>query len=429
MITPEFLSEVVRSTEKAVSVLNQNLIKRISERVSAAFNKKQNLIMPSTISEMMRIAQSGYSVDEVQSMIENALPSIQNEVKDAFYISANEISKYNAEFTKQLVGYAKLDVEVPDYTVDGIPKSAKELNMTTREIRVLENAYKRTNGSIKNLTRTTASSAYQQYIDACDNAFMKAQSGMSLSEAISEACDELASQGIKCIDFSGRTDTIETAVARAVRTGVNQANSEIILTRCAELGVSYVKVSQHLGARVTKHSDYTNHSWWQGKVYKLDWSKGVLKQYKVESPLYEPKYSFFGRIRKALGRDDYNYPDFVETCGYGQIEGIIGINCRHTFQAWYPGINKNTEKPIDQKENDKRYKNEQSQRAMERAMRKTRRRIEAQKSIEQTEAVKEKLANLKALLKKQGEKYADFCKENNLQPDYQRTRIGVDKNV
>ena len=56
MITPEFLSEVVRSTEKAVSVLNQNLIKRISERVSAAFTKKQNLIMPSTISEMMRIA-------------------------------------------------------------------------------------------------------------------------------------------------------------------------------------------------------------------------------------------------------------------------------------------------------------------------------------------------------------------------------------
>ena len=46
MITPEFLSEVVRSTEKAVSVLNQNLIKRISERVSAAFAKKQNLIMP-----------------------------------------------------------------------------------------------------------------------------------------------------------------------------------------------------------------------------------------------------------------------------------------------------------------------------------------------------------------------------------------------
>ena len=66
---------------------------------------------------------------------------------------------------------------------------------------------------------------------------------------------------------------------------------------------------------------------------------------------------------------------------------------------------------------------------MERAMRKTRRRIEAQKSIEQTEEVKEKLANLKPLLKKQGEKYADFCKENNLKPDYQRTRIGVVKNV
>jgi len=33
-----------------------------------------------------------------------------------------------------------------------------------------------------------------------------------------------------------------------------------------------------------------------------------------------------------------NYKDFVLTCGYGLVDGILGANCRHSFSPFYPGI-------------------------------------------------------------------------------------------
>lgn len=426
MITPDFLTRIVKGTEDAVSRLNHNLIIRIAERISEAFKRGDDLFIPATIADMTKISQSGYSLAEVERMIEKEMPDIQREVKKAFYASANEISKYNDDFARMLSKEAGIDVDIPTHRTTGIPTSADKLNMTTREIRLLESAYKRTNGTIKNLTRTTASMAYSDYIQACDDAYIKVQAGMSPAQAISDSVDELAKRGLRCVEFAGRTDTIETAVARAVRTGVNQANSQIILQRCADLGVGYVKVSQHLGARVTKNDDFTNHSWWQGKIYKLDWEKAPLNEYNLGKKVYEPKYSWMDKLKQWLtGKDIYNYPDFVDTCGYGRIEGIIGINCRHTFQAWYPDINVNTDEPIDRKENEKRFRAEQKQRAMEREMRRTRREIEAQKAIDpQTEETKERIKFLKNLLKRQGERYLSYCNINRLSPAYDRTRIG-----
>jgi len=32
------------------------------------------------------------------------------------------------------------------------------------------------------------------------------------------------------------------------------------------------------------------------------------------------------------------YPDFIETTGYGLVDGLHGANCRHSFSPFYPGI-------------------------------------------------------------------------------------------
>ena len=32
------------------------------------------------------------------------------------------------------------------------------------------------------------------------------------------------------------------------------------------------------------------------------------------------------------------YPDFIETCGYGEPDGMLGVNCRHSFAPFYPGV-------------------------------------------------------------------------------------------
>jgi hypothetical protein len=268
------------------------------------------------------------------------------------------------------------------------------------------------------MTATTAREGQNAYIDACDEAYHLAQSGVSMDQAISDAIDSLARKGVTTVSFARRTERMEVAVARAVRTGINQAAGDIVLTRCAEMGVNYVLTSQHYGARVTNADDYTNHSWWQGKVYRLDWNREELSKYMPtdeEIKENEKSYSFFQKVKKFLHKVfKGEYPDFVDTCGYGTIEGICGINCRHSFTQFYPGINKNTQKPIDSDENKKRYALDQEQRRRERKIRELERRLYAQRQGKQTPEKEDKAAAIESQLIQERKDYDDFCKDHHL---------------
>lgn len=425
MITPEYLNEIIRDTELAVARLNTQILVDIVKRISSAFNQGGQLLMPSTIHDMYKIIQSGYDVSDIEKIIQKAMPNISNEIHKAFLSSANEIAKYNDEFARLLIQEENMNIHLPKYTFENIPKSAEDLHMTRSEIMKLENAYKRTNHTVQNMTKTTALRAYRDYIQACDDAYMKVQAGYSPARAIQESVEELAKRGCTTVQYpSGHVDKADVAIARAVRTGINQANSEIILTRCAEMGIKYVKVSQHLGARTAKVDDYTNHAWWQGKIYSLDWNNPILAEHVASVPIDDEEFGFLEKIKRFLTRKrKQQYPDFVSTCGYGTIEGIIGINCRHTFQMWLPEVNIDTNEPIDPAENARREKAEQKARAMERQMRDVRRQIEVVKNISpQNDDTKDKVRKLKKKLMDMGTKYKEFCDSNNLPYHYENTR-------
>ena len=301
MITPEYLNEVIQGVELAVNRLNNQLLKEVVKKIVEAFYSGKDILMPSTIHKLHQIVQSGYSIYEIRKTIEDALPDISSEIHKAFLESANTIAEYNYEFSKLMIHEYNINMDMPEYTFENIPRSAKDLNMTRMEIMKLENAYKRTNGTVRNLTKTTAISVQNEYVQACDDIYMKAQAGVPVQQADNDVVGDLAKRGITTVEYgTGHTDKIDTAIARAVRTGINQANSEIILTRCAEMGIQYVKVSQHMGARVTKHDDYTNHSWWQGKIYKLDWSKDILQKNIANIPLEDKEFGYLQAIKEKL---------------------------------------------------------------------------------------------------------------------------------
>lgn len=416
MITPEYLNEVIEGTEQQVNRLNGKLLQDVARHIVYVYQKGGDYYMPSTIADMFKIAQSGYTIGEVQKIIEDALPDLQKEIHKAFLESADMIDKYNVQYAKLLVEAEGMDIVIPETTRTGLPASAKDLNMTSAEIRKLEAAYRRTNGTVKNICKSTALNVHKTYLQCCDDAWFKVQSGMSPGKAIMQAVDDAIKQGVTVVSYpSGHVDNIDVAIARAVRTGINQANSEIILTRCAEMGIKYVKTSKHLGARVTKFDDYTNHSWWQGRVFSLDWKADILQKNIASVPLQDKEFGYLQAIKKELQRKgNYNYPDFVESTGYGTIEGLAGINCRHTFQMWVPNINVDNTKEIDDRKNEKRFHLEQTQRRMERQMRELRREIQADKEIPLDEEGKELLRQKKKRLKNLGEKYMDFCKSNRL---------------
>lgn len=411
MITPDYLNKIVRATEHKVSELHIYLIGRIANHIASFFGDPEKAVLiPSTIKQMHKMMESGKVYDDIKQELETLYPSIEKEVKQAFLNSAEEISEANTEFEKEIIKKEGLDIEVPD---------SKDLNLTDYEIRLLEADYARTNGTIKNLAKTTADASQTAFVNACDSAVFKVQHGTSPSVAITEAIEEMASKGISITTYGNNSTNIEVAIARAVRTGINQANAHIVLQRCAELGVGYVAVSEHYGARVTDKNDYTNHAWWQGKAYKIDWDKPEFASYSHEAK------GHIKEIADALGQiPDYDYPDLVQVTGYGDILGLCGVNCRHTFSAFYPEFEDAPEPRVDYEENEKRYREEQGARARERAIRKTKREIAAYEGTGlKTPEIKEKLELAKAKLNRQLESYYSYCRKYHINIDSARITI------
>lgn len=166
-----------------------------------------------------------------------------------------------------------------------------------------------------------------------------------------------------------------------------------------DLDTDIVETSAHAGAR-------PDHAVWQGK-----W------------------FSFSGKST--------TYPSLVAETGYGTGAGLKGWNCRHDFYPVIPGISEPsyTEEelanidppPIEY--NGKTltyYECTQKQRAMETAMRKTKREIIAAEALDDEDMLTAK----SILLRRQREEYAKFSKEAGLLTQNERTQVyGFGKSV
>ena len=433
MLSPDYLRRITERTEQKVAEVNEYLIDKIVKRIVRLFEETGEIkLIPSSLLDIKKQQNAGKLLEEIQGEVEKRLPDIKNEVRRAFHDAGAKIADDVNATTGQILHAEQekgnlSDVEMPQFESRQKAIRISELNMTDKEISCLESAYRRTEGEIYNLTKTTASQAQKAFIEACDAAYFKATHGTSLDTAIADAIKEVSAKGMTVIHYkSGHEDKIEVAIARAVRTGVNQANGDITLTRCAEAGVNYVVASSHIGARVTPYADYRTHADWQGKVYSLDWDNPVLSKYTPQAH-EQPKgeFSFLNRMREFFQKQkNKKYKDFIETCGYGKMLGICGINCRHSYGLFYPGISINNQKQYDSEENKKRYQVEQRQRAMERAIRKTKRELNAlDNSGLENEEVNTRRRELKQLLYNQDDAYQEYCRKNRLNPLNYRLQI------
>ncbi len=431
MLTPEYLQTIVDETESYVAGLNEYLTEKIAQRVINTFDALGEVkLIPSSILDIRKQENAGMLMSEIQKAVEQSLPEMKKKVRRAFKDAGAQIAEDLNDATIKAIQYEQahgnmLDIIIPELAAASYAAKEKDLNMTDVEIAKLKSAYEATCGDAENFTRTAPTTANKAYLNACDKAYFKVMHGVSLNTAVVEAIEDLSRKGVEVISYGGRQERIEVAVARAVRTGVNRANGDITLTRAAESGAKYVIVSQHVGARVTPDEDYKNHSWWQGQVYSINWDDSVMSKYNVQE-VPAGKMSFIVRMKDHMQeKKNKQYKDFVQTCGYGKMLGICGINCRHSFGLFWPGISVNNHKPIDTEENKKRYQDEQKQRAMERAIRKTKRSLNAVKKINTSdEELKQQLAeqkkSLKALLEKQSDTYMDFCNQKDLKPVHWR---------
>lgn len=379
---PEELAELYRSLES-------QLLDEICSRLNLA-----DQLNEVTVQAMRTLRAHGISQQEIERAIRRTTNISEKKLTELL----DDVVERNQQYYSELIKIA--DVTVPQTLVssadiDAIRRQTKETfrNITQSMAFLVDNGR----------TLLAPARAYQSCLD---KAILKIEAGATnYNESIKDAVRELADSGLKTVNYeSGHVDSIDVAVRRAVMTGVNALCQKYAEQSLDYLETDLVEVSAHLGARNTGTGP-ENHESWQGLV--LRWS---------EKP------------RASTG----DYPDFVNTTGFGTGPGLGGWNCRHHYYPFVEGVMEPTYSKIDLEamkgENRKftfegkeydGYTSTQVQRRIERTVRKLKREQTAYKAAGLTEEEQAVTARIRRLNKE----YKAFSEAAGLPMQRERMRV------
>lgn len=255
---------------------------------------------------------------------------------------------------------------------------------------------KKTHEDLSRLTLTSAEVTNTTFLKQANNAYMQVTSGaFDYDTAMKMAANEIAKSGVTTmITYTNNAKPVRRSLESAVRmnilTGVHQTASRQTMDNCEALDCDLVEVTAHIGAR-------PEHEEWQGKVYSVS-----------------------GKSEK--------YPPF-SICGYGEADGICGINCRHSFYPYFEGMEKHySQDDLDEMSKEtvdyngksySRYEGEQQLRHIERTIRHYKKEAATQDAmgIDNT-AARCKIGEWQA-------KARDFTEQTGIRRDRAREYIGM----
>ena len=258
---------------------------------------------------------------------------------------------------------------------------------------------KQTRLALKNITQTTGFkgtdlgtvgvlNAFQREMDL---AVLKVATGtFSYTQATNDCIKSLARSGLRTIDYaSGRSYNLDTGARMIVRTSISQLAGKVTEANMEATGQELVYVDAHDGAR-------PEHALWQGKVYT---------------------YS---------GEPSHKYPDFFDATGYGDVDGLKGVNCTHNFYPYWEGssvipeFHESEPKEINGKEYNM-YEATQEQRKMERQIRELKREKQAQ--IDSGKPDKDVVDKLTGKISQKSKEYREFSSAAGLRAKPDRLKV------
>lgn len=372
MLKPEYLQRVPDGMIKLYAQAEADILADMARRIST-----YDYWIPAVEHQAKMLEEAGMVREEILARLKTLTGRTDRELRQLM----------------QEAGTAALKSDDAVYCRQGLhppPVSASEDLQ-----KILQAGYEKTSGTFRNLTLTTARTAAHQFEQALDRAYMQITlGGMDYNTAIRSTIKQFSAEGVGAIRYpTGRTDTIEVAVRRAVVTGVNQTALRLQDARADEMGADLVEVSAHAGAR-------PSHAQWQGGIYSRS-----------------------GKSKK--------YPDFVKTTGYGTGAGLGGWNCSHSFRPWFEGMSRTYDKALlkeyqakDYEYNGVRmteYEALQEQRKIERSIRRWKREQNALQAagLDSSEA--------SARITEWNRRQKDFLEQTGLKAD--GTRVVVGKTV
>jgi len=394
MLTPEYLEHCADEAIKINIELENFIIKDIARRIAQA-----GVMTETARHQIKALQESGNLYDDIITEIANITNQSKKAVKKIFEEAAVQTISYDDKI----------------YELAGLKPTA--FRESPAMMQILKTGLEKANNDITNLIMTTAGTSESKFKEITNMAYRQVTSGaFDYNTAIFNAVEQLSKDGINVMYPSGKLDKIDVAVRRAVLTGVNQTAHKLQDKRADEMNCDLVEVTAHIGARVTKKLDHTNHAWWQGKVYSRS---GTSTKYKS-----------------------------LSVTGYGKVDGLGGINCRHNKFPFIEGISKRayTDEELETINNKKvvyngteygEYEALKIQRAKEREIRDIKREISGYQGIMLgTEdenllfEAKNKFDLTSNKLKRKEKELNSFIKQTGLKRDDSRERVaGFNKSI
>lgn len=384
---PEELSELFRALEIT-------LLEEICSRLKAAGEMNEV-----TVQDIQALRSHGIDLKEIEKAIRKTSGISETKLNGLL----DDVVERNQKYYTDLIDLAHITQPETLVSVEDTWAIYEQTKQTMRNIT-------RSMGFLVDAGRTMLPPA-KAYQWALDNATMQIQSGaINYNQAIKSAVKQLADSGLKVVDYeSGHRDQIDVAARRAVMTAVNQLNRKYSEQSMDFLQTDLVQVEAHAGARdIDGPNGWENHKKWQGKLYR--WAE-FTKKYPDASK--------------------GEYPDFESTCGIGDVTGILGANCRHSWSAFVEGVMERTytDKQLEHIDDGlgctfdgktyTAYEATQMQRRVEREVRKLKREKAACKAAglhEEEQAVNIRLRRLNA-------KYKTFSEAAGLPEQWERTKV------
>lgn len=378
MLTPSYYDKLTDDLIKLYSDLDNAIISDIVRRLL-----KNGNVTETAKWQIQQLQESGMLYDDILNEISSRTDATQRQVRSLFEDAGVQCIK-NDNIRYRAAG------------LEGIIK------MSDSAMQVLNAGYEKCSGDLSNLTLTTANTAQQAYITACNNAYMQISSGaFDYNTAIRNAVRTAAADGTEVLYPSGHRDKLDVAVRRSVLTGVGQTCRRLSETNAQDMGCDLMEITAHAGAR-------PSHAEWQGQIVSLSGRRGYLS------------------------KDDI---------GYGTGDGFGGWNCRHDWYPFFEGISSRAyddaelerlnEKSVEYNgEMYTEYEISQIQRKFERDIRSLKREAAAAdtgRSNAPNDELRQQFSNdftaVSVKLKEKERQLSDFLKQTGELPDNARTQV------
>lgn len=373
-LNPNYLNSLPNTLVEMYSLVEIDILEDMARRIST-----YDFFIPAALHQNQKLQELGMIQEDIIKALAAMTGQTQQEIVDLLTEASEVAIEDDVEY------YKAADVYKPD-----------EINAEALH-KQLNGGLLQTQQAFFNITATTAATATKQFERALDRAWTQINSGgMDYTTAIHRAIKDLSEVGIGAIEYpSGRIDSLEVAVRRAVVTGVNQTAAKTQEALADELNVELVEVTAHGGAR-------PEHAKWQGQVFSRNGDIEI---------------------------DGVKYTDLREATGYGTGAGLGGWNCRHNFHPYIHGaprtwsdeeLNKLEEKNIEYNgEKYTEYEASQIQRSVERDIRSLKRQVAA------IEAGGGDASAERSKLREAQKTYTDFTEQTGLKKQQARTKIAT----